>query len=167
MTHKTAKSVGTSVVLAVATFVLASTAGARSLRFTAYLSGKNIVPQKVDTKATGKVVFSLSSDGKGLSYRLMVRNIDNVTMAHIHMESADRNGPPVAWLYPRKGMAPMEKAGRFNGTLAKGTITANELIGPLSGKPLGALIDGIRSGKMYVVVHTTQHPDGEIRGLIK
>ncbi len=167
MKHKAFRLTGSLIILVVATMALALTASARSTRFTAYLSGKTVVPKKVDTRATGKAVFFLSKDGKVLSYKLIVRNIDNVTMAHIHRESADSSGPPVVWLYPDKGMAPMEKHGRFSGVLAEGKITANDLIGPLSGKPVSSLIEGIKSGDMYVVVHTTQHPDGELRGEIK
>ena len=167
MKHKAFRLTGSLIILVVATFALALSASARSTRFTTYLSGKTVVPKKVDTRATGKAVFFLSKDGKVLSYKLIVRNIDNVTMAHIHRESANSSGPPVVWLYPDKGMAPMEKHGRFSGVLAKGKITANDLIGPLSGKPVSALIEGIKSGDMYVVVHTTQHPDGELRGEIK
>jgi hypothetical protein len=166
MKYKTGKIAGAFIILAITSFAFAFTASARSTRFTANLSGKTIVPKKVDTKARGKVVFTLSKDGKEFFYRLTVRDIDNVTMAHIHMESADKNGPPVAWLYPTEGMAPKEKQGRFSGILSKGKITAKDLIGPLAGKTLKELIDGIKSGDMYVVVHTAKYPDGELRGQI-
>jgi hypothetical protein len=61
----------------------------------------------------------------------------------------------------------MEKAGRFSGILAKGKITEKDLIGPLEGKPISALIDAIKSGDTYVNVHTTKYPDGEIRGQLR
>lgn len=167
MKHLTGRIAGMLIVLAVVSFAFTSPASARSTRFLAHLSGKTMIPNKVDTRASGVAVFRLSRDGKVLSYTLRVRDIRDVTMAHIHLESADKSGPPVVWLYPKKSMAPKEKPGKFSGILARGKITEKELIGPLEGKPLSALIDGIRSGDMYVIVHTTQHPDGELRGLIK
>ncbi len=167
MKHRTGTIAGLFIVLAVAGFALASPARAESIRFAAHLSGKDMLPKAVATKATGLAVFWLSKDGKELFYRLRVRNIDDVTMAHIHMGSVDKIGLPVVQLYPKNGMMQMEKHGRFSGILARGRITEKALIGPLQGKPLKALVDGIKSGDMYVIVHTAQHPDGELRGLIK
>ncbi len=167
MKQRTGTIAGLFIVLAIAGFALATPARAGATRFVAHLSGKEMLPKPVDTKATGRAVFWLSKDGKELFYRLRVRNIDNVTMAHVHMGSVDKIGLPVVQLYPTDGMMQMEKRGRFSGILSRGKITEKSLIGPLIGKPVKALIDDIKSGKMYVIVHTAQHPDGELRGLIK
>jgi hypothetical protein len=167
MKYRTGKVTLSIMILMAAAFAVTGTASARSLRFTAHLSGNAQVPDKINSKAAGIAVFSLSKDGKELFYKLRVRDIDNVTMAHIHLAPADKNGPPVVWLYPGTGMAPMEKAGRFSGILAKGKITEKDLIGPLEGKPISALIDAIKSGDTYVNVHTTKYPDGEIRGQLR
>jgi outer membrane receptor for monomeric catechols len=56
--------------------------------------------------------------------------------------------------------------GRFNGVLAEGTITADNLVGTLAGQSLGVLIEMIKAGNAYVNVHTSQFPPGEIRGQI-
>jgi hypothetical protein len=58
---------------------------------------------------------------------------------------------------------PVDKKG---GTLSKGNLKAADLTGPLAGKALSDLIKEIEAGNAYVNVHTTQHPDGEIRGQI-
>jgi len=50
--------------------------------------------------------------------------------------------------------------------LAEGTITASDLVGPLAGQPLSALIEAMRAGNTYVNVHTVQFPAGEIAGQI-
>ena len=66
-------------------------------------------------------------------------------------------------------------AGRFNGKIAEGTITAANLVGPLAGQPLSALVEAIQAGNAYVNVHTNDgvaptntgpgdFPGGEIRG---
>ena len=44
--------------------------------------------------------------------------------------------------------------GRQTGVLATGTITAADLVGPLTGQPLSALVDAMRAGHAYVNVHT-------------
>jgi hypothetical protein len=108
-------------------------------------------------------VVKVSADGKSLSYKLIVANIENVLQAHIHVAPAGENGPVVAFLYP-SGPPPVLIPGRSDGVLASGTITAANLVGPLAGESLDVLVDEIREGNTYVNVHTTQFPGGEIRG---
>jgi hypothetical protein len=131
----------------------------------AHLSGGEEVPP-VDTKATGQAMFQLSPDGTELSFRLNVANIENVTQAHIHLAPAGENGGVVAWLYPD---APPQQLipGRTQGTLAKGTITAGDLVGSFAGQGLDALVEAMEAGDTYVNVHTSQFPGGEIRGQIR
>lgn len=129
--------------------------------FKAKLSGDESVPV-VKTKAKGEAEFKLSKDEKELSYKLKVNSITNVNAAHIHKGKKGENGPVVAGLFTGS-----KKEGNFKGTLSEGVITQKELMGELEGKPLEALIQMIKSGDMYVNVHTDAHPDGEIRGQIK
>jgi hypothetical protein len=121
---------------------------------------------EVDTRATGTATFRLSKDGTALQYRLIVANITNVTQAHIHLAPPGVNGPVVAWLYP-DGPPPMLIPGRTQGVLAVGTITADDLVGPLAGAPLTTLLMHMDAGHTYVNVHTSQYPAGEIRGQIR
>ncbi len=139
--------------------------GAQATKFSAKLSGKDSVPA-VDTSARGEATFQLSADGKRLSYTLSVTDIENASMAHIHMGTAGQEGPVVVWLYPSKPPA-VVKDGKFSGVLARGTITAANLAGPLQGKTVADLVEQIRAGKAYVNVHTVKHPGGEIRGQIE
>ncbi|MGH9715520.1 MAG: CHRD domain-containing protein [Candidatus Acidiferrales bacterium] len=133
--------------------------------FHASLSGKNQTPP-IDTPAHGTATFTLSKSGKSLSYRISVTDIDDVSMAHIHIGSAGQAGPVAVWLYPSHPPARVKK-GKFSGVLARGTITASRLRGPLKGKTIGDLVQDIKSGDAYVNVHTTQHPAGAIRGQIE
>lgn len=139
--------------------------GQKVKNFRAHLSGDQEVPTAVETNATGQAIFQLSKDGTELSYKLIVANIDNVRMAHIHVAAAGVNGPVTAWLYPS---APpmMVIPGTTNGILAEGVITAANLLGPLAGKPLSALVELMQAGNTYVNVHTNAYPPGEIRGQI-
>jgi hypothetical protein len=155
----TAILIALTLVVALATAVMA----APPRNFAAPLSGEQeAVP--VDTNATGVATFRLSADGQELSYRLNVANIHDVLMAHIHLEAS--NGPVVVWLYPEEGQAPELIPGRFGGTLATGTITSGDLIGPLAGASVDDLVTEIISGNAYVNVHTVEHPGGEIAGQI-
>lgn len=139
---------------------------------TAHLSGDNEVPP-VATRATGEAIFHLSKDGTALDYKLIVANIENVVAAHIHQAPAGVNGPVVVFLFGPAAPG----GGRTDGVLAQGTITAANLIGPLSGQPLSALIADMEAGNAYVNVHTDDgvappntgpgdFPGGEVRGQI-
>jgi hypothetical protein len=133
--------------------------------FTAHLEGAQEVPP-VDTQARGQAIFQVSRDGTEISYRLIVANIENVTQAHIHVGEAGVNGPVVAWLYPSGPPAELIP-GRSSGVLATGVITAESLVGPWAGEPLNTLIAAMRSEGVYVNVHTSQFPPGEVRGQIR
>ena len=131
----------------------------------AHAIGANEVPAN-DSRAQGQATFRLSADGTELHYTLYVANIQNVTQSHIHLAPAGTNGPVVAWLYP--SAPPLSLIpGRSQGVLAEGTITAANLVGPLLGSSLDALMTAIRNGETYVNVHTSQIAPGEIRGQIR
>jgi hypothetical protein len=140
--------------------------------FVTHLSGDEEVPLR-ETLAQGQAVFHLREDGTQLEYFLIVANIENVVAAHIHVGAEGINGPVVAFLF---GPAP-PGGGQEDGPLAQGTITAANLVGPLAGQPLSALIAEITVGNTYVNVHTDDgvpppntgpgdFPGGEIRGQI-
>ena len=158
--------------ISIGVLMLAGTAFAAEFK-TGGLSGAEEVPAR-DTNARGNALFTLSDDGLTLSYKLIVANINNVVASHIHVGPAGTNGPVVLFLY---GPAPAG-GGRSDGVLAQGTATGANLVGPLAGQPLSALIDAIRAGNAYVNVHTNDgvdptntgpgdFPGGEIRGQIR
>jgi len=147
------------VILATILSVSAGFAAEKS--FHAKLTGHDEVPS-VKTKAKGEITFKLSSDGMTLNYKLKVKNIENPNAAHIHRGIKGESGPPLANLFTGP-----KKEGKFSGTLSEGTITAEDLKGDLMGKTLDDLVQLIKSGNIYVNVHTDANPDGEIRGQIK
>jgi len=161
--------------------LFASYSNAQDTTFKANLTAKDEVPP-VDSSASGQATFQLSSDRKSLMYTLSVSNVEDVTMAHIHIGTPGEAGKPVATLYPTKMTSSKdEKQGEMvaeqhnvretkhktNGVIAKGTIRASDLVGPFTGKTITDLVAQIRAGKTYVNVHTKEHPDGEIRGTIR
>jgi hypothetical protein len=131
--------------------------------FTAHLNSGNETAN-IDSDAQGQAIFRLSEDGTELYYKLIVANIDDITMAHIHCGVVDQNGPPFVWLVPRG--APVSSV---NGILAEGTITDLEVEdGRCAGiSTLDDLMTLIRAGGAYVNVHTVLNGGGEIRGQIK
>lgn len=139
-------------------------AGGGPHNFRTHASGDQEVPAN-SSRAQGQAIFQLSSDGTELSYRLIVANIQNVTMAHIHLAPAGVNGPVVAWLYPSAPPAQLIP-GRSAGVLATGVITEANLVGPLAGMSMSALVDALSGGNAYVNIHTSQFPPGEVRGQI-
>jgi hypothetical protein len=151
---------------------LAAPVDAGDQDFVAHLSGRDEVPSN-ESLAQGQAIFHLSADGTQLDYRLIAANIDNVVFAHIHLAPAGVNGPVVAFLFGPAAAG----GGRFSGVLAQGTITADDLIGPLAGQPLTALVDAMLAGNTYVNAHTNDGvapagtgpgdlPAGEVRGQI-
>ena len=138
---------------------------------TSVLSGENQQPDPVDTDGIGAAVFRLGSDGTELHYALVVAAIDNVTQAHIHVGGADENGPVVAFLFGAQNeegafTGALDNGVTENGILATGTVTADDLVGPLEGASLDELVQRMRQEAAYVNVHTTQNPAGEIRAQI-
>ena len=130
-----------------------------SLKFNTSLKGSNEVPAN-ESNAVGQAIVTIAEDGSWIHYKVTVANLENVTMAHFHLAPAGTNGAPVVWLYDNRGGQP---AGPSNGVLAEGTITEADLIGGLAGN-MDGLIDNIRNGNIYVNVHSTMYPGGEIRG---
>jgi hypothetical protein len=132
--------------------------------FNSKLSGNNEVPP-VTTSATGTAQFQLSPDSKTLSYTLTANNINSITLAHIHQDKTGENGPPIVPLsitnakmdYGCQCMLP---------ATGQGTITSDNLQGPMAGKQISDLVNLIKSGQAYVNVHTQQNKNGEIRGQI-
>jgi hypothetical protein len=158
--------------------------GSAGRTFTVHLSAS----PGVVSKATGQAVFQLSSNGQSLSYKLMVTNIKNVFMAHIHLSATSAI---LLWLYPNPNTVasggeknclavlsggpvsacPGYKAGSFSGVLAQGTLDSADLTGSTTcygclGVSFAALVSDLEAGEAYVNVHTTQYPAGELSGQI-
>jgi hypothetical protein len=150
------------VLFSVVAFILTtSLALAASDTFTATISGKEEVPA-VMTAGAGNAVFTLSKDGKELTYTLKVKDMEDVTAAHIHVGKMRAEGGVAVGLFGGP-----KKEGKFSGELAKGTITEKNLVGPLAGRTVADLVTMINDGGAYLNVHTAKNPKGEIRGQIK
>lgn len=137
-----------------------------------HLKGEHETPPH-DTLAQGQSVMTVSADGQSISFKLMASNIDNVVASHIHVGPIGSPGPVVVFLYGNAAAG----GGRHNGILAEGEFGAANLVGPLAGQPLSALLAQMDAGNTYVNVHTNDgvaptntgpgdFASGEIRGQI-
>ncbi|MCH8215682.1 MAG: CHRD domain-containing protein [Planctomycetes bacterium] len=72
-----------------------------------------------DSTATGSATFQPNADGTAVSYVLNVADLENVTMAHIHVSTEPGgNGGVVVWLYPAAPPASLIP-GSFTGVLGE------------------------------------------------
>jgi hypothetical protein len=165
------------IPLSAAALALAAlSAHAQDITYSAKLTGAAQLPEPTNSKAMGDFAVVVSADGKKVSYKLSVTDLQNPTGADLHLGQPTANGPSVVKLFPIHGTTP--KKGSFTGVLAEGTITAADLTGPMKGGTLADLVDEIREGETYVNVHTDDGAPpqdtgpgdyhlGEIRGQIK
>lgn len=143
----TGGSLTTSTTLGAATYV-------------AELAGAEAVPP-VETEATGTLLLSYDPDEDTMTFSLGVDSLSDPSVAAIFEGAAGEEGAAVVTLFG--GPA---KEGSFTGTLAEGTITADDLTGSLEGATLADLVALIDEGMAYVSVGTADHPTEAIRGAI-
>jgi len=136
---------------------------AESVReFEADLSGTHEVPP-VDTDAEGEVSLKANRDRTEIRYKLEVEDIEGVVQAHIHVGPPGANGPVVAFLFGPSDPQDVD----HEKTIARGTLRAGDLVGPLAGMTIDDLLREMQRGNAYVNAHTTGVPSGEIRGQIE
>ena len=137
--------------------------GVAPIKIEVPLTGAEVVPP-VQTAASGTLLLFVEATPSGsynISYELNVKDIVDVTAAHVHLASKGAEGEVIFPLFTGP-----EKAGSFTGELAKGTFEAKDLTGPMAGKTIPDLAAAVLGGQTYVNVHTKAHPNGEIRGQI-
>jgi len=152
------------LMLGVAALVvsLSSVAGARPRRpdFTGRLTAAaEVQTPPVQSAARGTAVLRLERDGSRIHVEIVADRIDKVVAAHLHLGAAGENGPVIATIYNGSG----SPTGLVKGVLACRTITNNDISG-LSANTLEELVNQIEQGNIYVNVHSSDFPLGEIRG---
>ncbi|BDZ53831.1 CHRD domain-containing protein [Agromyces marinus] len=168
-----ARMLSVVALAAAASLAPAAAAQASDTTYVAQLSASQEVPTN-DSLARGATVLKVVDGGESIEFRLIVANLRNPVAAHIHAAPAGANGPVVAFLHGPGAPG----SGRTSGVLSTGTITSADLVGPLAGQSLDALIDLLETGGAYVNVHTNDGvapatgepgdiPSGEIRGQIR
>jgi protocatechuate 3,4-dioxygenase beta subunit len=131
--------------------------------FIANLSGKNEGPP-ITTKATGIARFTVNPNDT-ISYELDVSNINAVIGARV----SQNNGSLLAEVFNPYAVHNGKSGtptGQINGVLSSGSLTSDDLSGPLAGKKISDLVNLMKQGKSFVEVRTQQYQKGEIRGPI-
>jgi len=125
------------------------------------LTGSQQVPA-VTTDAFGMATVRLVDNGTAIMFRVIVCDIANVTMAHIHVGAAGDTGPPII---------PFIHGILFSSphgckVLTEGTRSATDLNTKVSSKITNwnDFVTALLTGNTYVNVHTIANTNGEIRG---
>ncbi|MFV9506030.1 MAG: S8 family serine peptidase [Oscillochloridaceae bacterium umkhey_bin13] len=115
--------------------------------FAASLDGGQEVPP-VTTNASGEALLVFEADSGRLDYRVTFADLSGpLTMAHLHLAPSGSNGPVVVDLFPGLIGSPAPE-----GVLIGTTSLTNEQA------------EALTAGNLYVNLHTSAHPGGEIRG---
>jgi hypothetical protein len=107
-----------------------------------------------NSTATGKVEFTVMEDS--IQYTVDIPSIQNVTAGHIHYGGQNETGPIIVTLFNYD--SPM------NSVAENGSITAEDLEGPLVGQNITQLVTAMDNGQTYINIPTLKYPNGEIRG---
>ncbi len=152
-----------------ALLAFSGTAYGQSLSFKAELSTAQEVTGPGPAPAPGLIV---SSDAKArfddalteVDVKLRVDDGTNVVAAHFHCARPGQNGPIAFGLFSPGPLF-------FDGKKTKGILTNADFTGadcvPFIGRPvsnMAALALAMRDGLIYINVHTTDVPAGEVRG---
>ena len=140
--------------------LVSSQAQAQTVNLTAVLSGGNEVPG-VSTGSVGQGTVSVNMATQAVTYRIDVYNMPvGTTQAHFHVGAAGVAGPVVVnFTVP---------AGISNDYAISGTATAADLtVRAANGiNSWEDFIQALLLGNIYMNVHSTANPGGEIRGQV-
>jgi hypothetical protein len=140
-------------------FVLSAQAQAQVVTFNAALSGGNEVPGVV-TGSAGTAVVTWNTTTNAGTYRVDVYNMPvGTTASHIHVGANGVAGPVVInFTVPTGGIS--------NDYALSGTFGCSDVV-VRAAQGINSCEDFVQSlmlGNMYVNVHSTANPGGEIRG---
>lgn len=130
-----------AALLAAAIATSASAALAKNL--VVQLNGKNEVPA-VTTAATGQGTITVNDD-KTVTGSITTSALAG-TAAHLHIAAEGKNGPVAV---------PLAKSGDGGWSVPAGAKLNDDQY------------KAFQAGELYVNVHSSAHPDGEIRGQLK
>jgi hypothetical protein len=127
--------------------------GARE--FVVTMTGAKERPNPVNPAGNGTATFSLDDAETTISYSISVAGMtSNITASHIHLGNANTVGNIIVTL-----------ATPTNGGTVTGTITTASTL--QLGLTFPSLVALMRTGDVYVNVHTANNTGGEIRGQIE
>lgn len=169
-------------LLALAPWRTGQPAGAQSPVYFAELTGSDAVPAN-DSEARGTFVAQI--EGDALAYRLRVPNVVEAMFATLQIGEPDELGEVVSFVFEPAAASvegPTERSrqlgvrvdivssvdvsGRITAELGCGFQCGARLLGSLQGDIEGLLRE-FAAGSAHVVVVTTSHREGELRGRVE
>src|SRR5215831_21352570 len=121
--------------------------------FIANLSGKSAFPPNPSFAATDKATFTVTDDGKKMSYSInatKINHVDNIVL--VYWPTGANRASNIVLL--RTG-AEHGATGPTNGILVQGTISSSDLVGPLKGKHISDLVRDMLNGNVDLWITTT------------
>ena len=159
------------------TIVVAPPVAADEATITTRLVGYQETPLTINSAGSGEFKARNRDDGTAIDYELTYRDLSSpVTQAHIHFGRPATSGGVVLFLCtnltPPAGVPKPQACPAAPATIT-GTLTAADVVAvPAQGIDPGTagfaeMLKAIRASAAYANVHTTVHPSGEIRGLLR
>jgi hypothetical protein len=140
--------------------LVSAQAQAQTVNFTATLSGGNEVPGVV-TGSVGTATVSVNLATQVVTYRIDVYNMPvGTTASHFHVGAAGVGGPVVVNFTVAAGIS--------NDFVITGTASATDLTARAA-QGINSWDDFVQAlllGNIYINVHSTANPGGEIRGQV-
>jgi hypothetical protein len=129
------------------------------------LNGGQEVPA-ITTDVTGTATIELLADGT-IEYSVTLLNPSGKELlgeagAHLHCAATGANGNVVAFLAQPVTGGDITTTVEFSGFINATT----DIIDPTCGATIALLYGSIRAGLVYINVHSTENPGGEVRGQI-
>jgi hypothetical protein len=141
----------------------------RALTTRATLTGYQEDPLVLSTTGAGRFSARVNAAGTEITYRLRYSGTEGtVTQAHLHLGGRAQSGGVSAFLCTNLGNGPAgTQACPAAPGVVEGTLDAADVVGP-AGQGIAAgefaeLVRAIRAGAVYVNVHSSLYPGGEIR----
>jgi hypothetical protein len=145
---------------ALALLVGSASAEAQTISFTAQLSGANETPG-IASGSGGTATVTLNTATRAVTYKVDVYNMPSgTTAAHFHAGGPGVAGPVVVNFAVQTNIS--------NDFAISGTATAADLV-PRSAQGVNSWDDFVEAlilGQIYVNVHSTVNPGGEVRGQV-
>jgi hypothetical protein len=148
----------TAVLMMLAGWAVLNAVHAGEIHLTAMPDGDQEVPPVV-TEASGEMALVLNEERTELAFELNVMNLDPVEIAaaHLHLGAAGVNGPVIFVLSDVSFESPL------SGVLTEVDLAAQPSLGV---ETFDDAVEMMLQGMVYVNVHSTAFPDGEIRGQV-
>ncbi|WP_044796905.1 CHRD domain-containing protein [Bacillus cereus] len=128
--------------------------------FFSKLNGTNVVPP-VATLASGLAFLGTDDSLTMITFIISVNDLNQYTSAQLRLGLPGSNGPVVATLFET-----CRRSISVGPGTVFGTITREDLLGPLSGRSIEVFVRRMALESVYINVTSERFPKGEIRGQV-